>query len=509
MGTVAAADPVAGLDPGSQPAPDRGLKRNAIGFSSNLAIGIASTAPAYSLAATLGLIVAVTGVGLRAPAVLLVSFVPMFCIAVAYRALNRADPDCGTTFAWATRALGPWAGWLSGFAIFAADVIVMATLSEIAGKYFFRLVGWQSAAGSTFGLAIAATVFIALMTWISYRGVELSARFQQALLGIEVGVLVAFSAVALIKVYTGGMSGSIHPSLSWIDPFALSPGALVDGVLLGVFVYWGWDAAVTVNEESRDRHHAPGRGAVVSTLLLVVIFVLVSSSAQAAAGPGFLASHSGDVLGVLGTKVFGSPFDKLLVLVVLTSTAASTQTTIMPTARTTLSMARWGALPSVLGRVHPRFNTPSVSTLSMGAISIVWTVTLLALNPAQSVLGDSITALGFLIAFYYGLTGLACVVYYRRRLRRHLRSLIGLGLIPGLGALALAAIFVKALTHYSQHKIDGVLVNYAPPVAGIEVPILIGLGSLAVGLVLMLACAPAFRAYFSRRPETATEETPS
>ena len=512
VATVAAADPAAQQDPvPTRPATatDTGLKRNAIGFASNLAIGVASTAPAYSLAATLGLVVAVTGVGVHAPAVMLVSFLPMFCIAIAYRALNRADPDCGTTFAWATRALGPWAGWLSGFAIFAADVIVMATLSEIAGKYFFRLVGWQSAAGSTAGLAIAATAFIALMTWVSYRGVELSARFQRALLGIEVAVLLAFAIAALVRVYTGGATGAVHPTLSWINPFALSPGALVDGVLLGVFVYWGWDAAVTVNEESRDPHHGPGRGAVVSTLLLVVIFVLVSSSAQAVAGPGFLAAHSSDVLSVLGTRVFGSPLDKLLILVVLTSTAASTQTTIMPTARTTLSMARWGALPSALARIHPRFNTPSVSTLSMGAISIVWTVGLLVLNPAQSVLGDSITALGFLIAFYYGMTGLACVVYHRRRLRTGLSSLIGLGLVPGLGALALAAIFVKALTHYSQHMVDGELVNYAPPVAGIEVPILIGLGSLALGIALMLACAPVFRSYFSRRPETAAEESRS
>ena len=91
--------------------PPRGLRAGAIGFASNVAIGVASTAPAYSLAATLGLLVAVGGVGTHPPAVLLVSFVPMFCISVAYRALNRVDPDCGTSFAWVTRALGPgWAG---------------------------------------------------------------------------------------------------------------------------------------------------------------------------------------------------------------------------------------------------------------------------------------------------------------------------------------------------------------------------------------------------------------
>jgi amino acid transporter len=291
------------------------------------------------------------------------------------------------------------------------------------------------------------------------------------------------------------------PSLSWLNPFALSPGALVDGVLLGVFVYWGWDACVTVNEESQDSATGPGRAAVLSTLILLVIFALVSTAGQATAGPGFLSSHSADVLDALGIKVFGAPFDKLLVLVVLTSTAASTQTTIMPTARTLLSMGRWGALPPAFARIHPRFATPSVATLAMGGISAVWTVVLLLADPAQSVLGDSITAIGFLIAFYYGLTGLASVVLYRRRLRDSLRRLVADGLVPLAGFLMLTAIFVKAFTHYSQHKIDGLLVNYSAPVAGIEVPILIGIGSLVLGAALALGLAPWLRPYFSRRRE--------
>ncbi|HWY17071.1 MAG TPA: APC family permease, partial [Solirubrobacteraceae bacterium] len=107
---------------------DKGLKKNAIGYLSNVVIGVASTAPAYSLAATLGFIVAVTGVGVHAPAVLLVSFVPMLLIAIAYRFLNRADPDAGTTFAWTTRAFGPGLGWVNGWTIVLADVIVMASL---------------------------------------------------------------------------------------------------------------------------------------------------------------------------------------------------------------------------------------------------------------------------------------------------------------------------------------------------------------------------------------------
>ncbi|HXA54093.1 MAG TPA: APC family permease, partial [Solirubrobacteraceae bacterium] len=110
---------------------DKGLKKGAIGYLSNIVIGVASTAPAYSLAATLGFIVAVKGVGVHAPAVMLVAFIPMLLVAAAYKYFNRADPDAGTTFAWVTRAFGPMTGWMNGWAIFLADLIVMASLSDI------------------------------------------------------------------------------------------------------------------------------------------------------------------------------------------------------------------------------------------------------------------------------------------------------------------------------------------------------------------------------------------
>ncbi len=118
----------------------KGLKPDAIGYISNLVIAVASTAPAYSLAATLGFIVAVTGVGLHAPAVLIVSFIPILFVSVGYRFLNLADPDAGTTFAWMTRAFGPQIGWVNGWAIFLADIIVMASLAAIASNYTYLAV---------------------------------------------------------------------------------------------------------------------------------------------------------------------------------------------------------------------------------------------------------------------------------------------------------------------------------------------------------------------------------
>jgi amino acid transporter len=476
---------------------DKGLKKNAIGYLSNLVIGVASTAPAYSLAATLGFIVAISGIGVHAPAVLLVSFIPMLLIAGAYRGLNRADPDAGTTFAWTTRALGPGLGWVNGWTVFLADVLVMASLAQIAGIYTFKLFGWDSAAESTGAIVAAAVLWIAVMTWICYRGIELSARVQQVLLSAEIAILTVFAVVTFIKVYANHPPNSIEPAFSWFNPFAMNFSSLVDGVLLGVFIFWGWDSGVSVNEESEDSNEGPGRAAVMSTIVLVLIYVIVSAAGQAYGGIGLLTNEANqsDVLSVLGSEVFGSPWDKLLIIAVLTSASASTQTTILPTARTTLSMAHWKAIPKAFGRVHERFLTPSFSTLLMGVASIAWTIVIL--NLSESALSDSITALGFPICFYYGFTGIACVVYYRHELRNSVRDFILLGLAPLVGALMLFGVFIKAMTFYG-HEIN----VESKAILGITLPIWMGIGGLLIGLVLMLVSRPFYREYFSRKLET-------
>jgi amino acid transporter len=479
---------------------EKGLKSGALGYLSNLVIGVASTAPAYSLAATLGFVTAVAGMGFHAPAVMLVSFIPMLLIASAYYYMNKADPDCGTSFTWVTRALGPHLGWLTGWTIVVADVVVMATLAYIAGVYTFLLFGLDAASTNLLDISIAAAVWIAVMTWICYIGIELSARTQYFLLGMEIAVLTAFSVVALIKVYTGNPAGSVNPSLSWLNPFDIPGGftALIDGVLLGVFIYWGWDSGVCVNEESRDQATGPGKAAIMSTIVLLLIYVVVAVSAQSFHGPDFLTNHSDDVLSAFGKSVFPSPLDKLLIIAVLTSASASTQTTILPTARTTLSMARFGSIPSAFGRIHPRHLTPDVSTITMGVVSLIWT--LFIINVSTNVLSDSITGLGFQIAFYYGLTGFACVVYYRREIFKSLRNFVFVGLAPLLGGLMLTGIFIKAFHDYNT---TSTVVNYTGGIAGFGTPVAIGVGLIVLGAVLMIFANFVYPRFFKRKPEVA------
>jgi amino acid transporter len=475
---------------------DKGLKSGALGFVSSIVLGVSSTAPAYALAATLGFVV--IAVGVKAPAIMLLAFVPMWLIAVAYSELNKREPDCGTTFTWAARAFGPRTGWMGGWGIIAADVIVMANLAQIAGSYGYRLVGLDSLAMSTFWTTVAGVGWIALMTWICFRGIEPTARVQNVLLGVEVVVLVAFAAYALVKVYSGtAPEGSLTPSLSWLWPSGLSWPSLTEAVLLAIFIYWGWDSAVAVNEETADPTHSPGRAAITSTVLLVGIYTVISVATVAFAGVGTEGiglgneANAEDVFNALGAAVFGDGvfgrvFEALLIISVLTSAAACTQTTILPTARGSLSMAAYGALPKSFARIHPQYLTPTVSTIWMGAVSIAFYVGLTVVS--ENVLQDSIVATGMLIAFYYGLTGFACAWEFRRSLRSP-RDVAMRFVLPLLGGLFMLAVFVFACVEYADPEYGETVVH------GVGGVFVIGIGALLLGVLLMLAwnlVAPAF-----------------
>jgi amino acid transporter len=443
---MAVAEPVA--QPAEQQV-DKGLKPGALGLISTTIIATASVAPAYSIAATL--VFVVLAVGLQSPAVAVLAFVPMLLTSIGYSELNKADPDCGTTFTWATRAFNPRTGWAGGWGIIAADVLVMASLAQVAGQYGFLLFNINSIGTNpaAWQVLVVGVLWIVVMTYICYRGIEVSANFQKVLLAIELVMLAVLSITALVKVGNGtAPPGHLTPSFSWLNPFHISSfSAFASGIILMVFIYWGWDTAVAVNEETKDKNKTPGRAAILSTVILLVTYALVIFSMQSFAGVKTTGNglgnlhNAGDVLSIQGHLVFGNSawgsfLSHLLILMVLSSAAASTQTTILPTARTTLSMAVYKAIPPAFAKMS-RYLTPSVSTIAMGAVSIVVYVGLNYSSNGIGVIGDAVIAIGLYIAFYYGLTGFACTWYYRRNLTSSARNLWMQGILPSLGGLIL------------------------------------------------------------------------
>ncbi len=473
---------------------DKGLKRGAIGFIDGLAIGLDSTAPAYSLAAVIGPIVIVVGV--QAPGVLLLSFVPMFFIAAAFYYMNKAVQDCGTSFAWVTRSLGPWWGWLGGWAICTTGILVVGSLADVAAFYMFDLVGLDGLRDSRVAVVALSVVLIAVMTTICVIGTEVSARLQRILVFFQVGALAALVAVAFIEWILGSLPAhSIDPQLSWLSPFSDDYSNLLSGMLLAVFIYWGWESALNLSEETEDAASAPGLAGISSTVILLVTYVLVGLTVIAVAGTSEVKQFGDNpgILGAIADDVLG-PLAFVVTLAIIVSGLASAQTTIIPSSRTSLSMAHAGAMPRIFSRIHPRFQTPGVSTIAVGIIATAWYVG--GSIASQSFLSDSLNALSLAIAFYYLLTGIACIVYWRHHLTDSLRNFLFIGVAPLLGAAGLGYLLVESAIRLAAPGDS----STGSAVLGVGMPLVIGIGFALVGIVLMLAWWAFGNRGFFKRP---------
>lgn len=472
------------------------LASNSIGFVDALAIGLNATSPAYSLAAVLGPIVVIVGVA--APGVLIASFVPMLLIASAFYYMNRVDPDCGTTFSWVTRAMGPWFGWMGGWAITMTGVLVIGSLAEVAVRFLLLLVGLEDLAYNKFAVIVLSVLLILIMTAICVIGTELSAKVQNVLVLAQVVALLIFVIVALARVATGNATAdSVAPSITWLNPFAAGGAGLTAGLLLGVFAYWGWESAVNLTEETKDSTEAPGKAGILSTIILVATYVSTAVAVISFAGVAYLAANADEaefIFADLADQVLG-PWKFLVLLAVATSAIASTQTTIIPASRTMLSMARRsGALPAYFGRISPRYRTPDVSTWWVAAIAIVWFI--VANLISENALFDSLTALSLLIAFYYALTGIACALYYRRVLVKSTKAFLLIGVGPVVGAILLSWLLIMSIIDMSDPANSYTGESWF----GLGPPLLIGIVIFVVGVIFMILSRLQNGPFWSERP---------
>ncbi len=493
------------------PQVEKGLSANSVGLLGGTVLGISCVAPAYTLTATIGLVAAVAGV--KMPVIFIAGFIPMLFAAYAYREFNKVDPDCGTSFTWTTRAFGPYVGWLGGWAAILATIIVLANLAGIGVQFFYQLLGslfnnpdlgdlWNNRVVNV-GTCL---LFLLMATAIAYRGITTTEKVQFVLVFFQLGVLVLFSVMAFAKAGGPDDPGGLAFSWDWFNPFTgLTVTALVTGLSASIFSFWGWDSALTVNEESKDAEKTPGRAALLAVVSILLTYLLVSVSTLMYAGDGTEGlglqneDISDNVFGALAEPVMGTPLNNLLFLAVLASSAASLMTTFLPTTRTMLGMASYGALPKRFASIHPRYLTPAYGTVVAGIIAGTFYAVLTFVS--ESVLFDTILSLGLMICFYYGLTAIGCVWYFRKELFTSFPNIIFKFLFPLLGGLGLWFVFFVTIRDSADPEYSG------SSIFGVGTVLVLGLGLILLGVVVMLIMRARQPAFF--RGETLNRGTPS
>ena len=445
------------------------LRGGVLGLFDSVVMGVAGSAPAYSIAATTTSMFGAVAFG--GPAALLYVGFFMFGIVFAFNYLSRHDQSAGASYSWVRRAIHPALGWLSGWAVFISALIFMVIATFPAGSSMLSLFS-DSAASSTSLVTFFGAIFFLLMVAAVAAGVTVTVRVQIIMSVIEVALLVVFAVLAFVHAHH-----YVNFTWSWFLPSVFNDGTgsgfqmatFTSGALLAAFYYWGWDVTANLNEETENAHKTSGFGGLLGALIVFLLFELFTLGSNMALSTEQMTdeNNAANILQVLGQNIAPGTPGKLIVVAVLLSTVATLETTLIQVTRTLFVMGRDRTLPAALGTTHPTRKSPFVATMVVAVLSLLMFIGSSYIGSISKILNDGYAAIGVQICFYYGLAGLAVVILYRKHLFKSVKNFLFMGLWPALGSGFM--IFV--------------LINQVPsldPTAK-----LVGIGLMVLGLIPM------------------------
>ncbi len=476
--------PVAAV-PGMTSSPPARLEPDAIGAAQDTVIGMANSAPTVSVGLTLATLVAVAAYAVGP--VIILTAIPMLIIANAYRRLNLWNANCGASFEWVGRAINPYLGFLTGWLMIAGSLVGAVSGVVILAPSVLAI--FNASATSTWPNILIATAVILIMLVIAVVGIKITARTQVSMAVIEYTILLGFTIAGFVLVLTHH-HGTFPITKGWFSPSGIDgKGSLASGFLIAVFMYTGWDATVYVNEEVKHRRRNPGRAAVYAVGFLAIIYTASEMGLAGTVSPAKMQANSADILVYIAQSLGGSWWAKVMALSLALSVIASTGVAVVVIARMIYGMASHRVLPPVLGNVNRRFSTPAIASIVVGVILIAATWAYLLSTGLANVFSDVIDITGLLYAAFYILTGLAAIVYYRRRVLSNAWDALLVGLLP-LGSCAfLVWIIWKSLASAPASQVWSIV------------------GIVAAGVILMLIARFVLRSTFFQIPlESASKE---
>jgi amino acid transporter len=426
---------------GLTPAPAAKLEPDAIGVAQDTVIGMASSAPAATMAVTMAGLAAAAAYG-GGPVILLCG-VPMLIIANSYRRLNLWNANCGASFEWVGRAINPYLGFMTGWLMLAGYIVgsisVVVVLSPAVLAVFNVT---NTSAWPNIGIS---TALIIVMLVIAVIGIRITARTQVAMAVFEYIVLIGVSIWGLVYVL-GHHAGTYPITSGWFSLSGIGgKGSLAAGLLIAVFMYSGWDATIYVNEEVKHRRVNPGRAAVFAVLILIVLYILPQVGLQGVSSPAKLQANASSALVYVTQVLGGAGWAKVMAFALVLSVIASTGTGIVASARIAYGMATHRVLPPVLGQISRRYNTPAIGSIIIAIILIAATWAELLSTSIANVFSDVVDVTGLLFALFYMLTALAAIVYYRRRIFSKPWDAVLVGILPLGSVVFLGWVVVKSL----------------------------------------------------------------
>ncbi|MCH4091712.1 ethanolamine permease [Acetobacter sp.] len=351
----------------------------------------------------------------------------------SFTELTTAIPHAGGPFTYSFRALGPLGGLIAGLATLVEFIFAPPAIALAIGAYL----NVQFPALSPKVAAVGAyIVFMAL----NIVGVHIAASFE---------LFVTIAAIIELLVFMG----VVAPAFSWDnfihDGWGVAPhfgleamGGIFAAIPFAIWFFLAIEGVAMAAEEAKDPKRSIPVAYIASVLTLVSLAFGVMIFAGGVGDWKALANLN-DPLPEAMKRVVGtnSGWLHMLVWLGLFGLVASLHGIIMGYARQIFALARAGFLPAVLGKIHPRFQTPYVATIAGGIVGIAAIFS----DDVISIAGQSLTATLVTMSVFGALTMyiLSMIsLFVLRRKEPNMERSYRAPLYPILPALALSCAIV-------------------------------------------------------------------
>jgi amino acid transporter len=431
-------------------------------------MGIAGTAPAFSVAVTTATIVASVGV-LSVGSILYCGLI-MFGIMLAFFHLSKITPHAGAAYAWVGHVFGRTWGFFTGWGLLVASIFFMVSATIPAATSTLVLVA-PDLVESTIWVTGVAAIWLTLVTLVVTKGIKHASYAQLILTGIE--TIVVFALIIAAFIQYGGQPAHT-PSIIWFSPFSFTPQLFATGALTAIFFYWGWDVTMNLSEESKagqtGESHSASRGAFWAMVNLILFFIIMMIVVLIVLNDAEIAEANTNVLYAIANKLFPAPWNYLAVLSTILSTIGTIETQILQFSRSMFAMARDEMLHPRYARIHADWQTPWVATFVIWFLGVALLFCSSYMPSVKKILESSILAIGFQICFYMSLAGFACAWHYRQQLRDGLVNAVSYVLWPLLAAAFMVFIALYSIPTFDNITnilgVGGILVGFIPLILG-------------------------------------------
>lgn len=418
------------------------LKANSLSFFESLVMGVAGSAPGYTIAVTTAVLLSVAGP--LSPGALVIFAVPMLGIAIAYKALNKRDASAGAAYQWTSAAFGKFLGFFSGWALLIASLVFMVAGSVPVATSTLNFVA-PNLTGNVFVTAGVASAWFLLIALVLITGIEITSKVQVVMTTVELLILTIVLGAAFIHA---GVSGMANPfGWSWFG-FGYTPSAFSASALMVVFFYWGWDVTSNLSEETVNGHENAGNGGFSSIFITIAYYIGFTVAALFLFSLRDARNLTDNIIYNIAVASGLGRFGGLCAsMAVILSSIATLETTMLQFSRTLFAMGRDGALPRVFGEIAPKSQTPVKAMYVLIAIGLllIWSSSLMP--TVSAVIAASVNAVAIQVCYYYGLAGLVAAWEFRGTTAPG--RWLTLCLFPALSGLLLLGLGIYAITTFN------------------------------------------------------------